>query len=533
MKLSDTLGILAALLVPYRVQAAAVFAHFMVGNVPTWGVNDWESNMRLAQASHIDAFALNVAFGWPQNDASVAQAFQAAEAVGFRLFFSFDYAGNGSWPMNVVTRMLNQYGGSNAHFKYQGKPFTSTFEGPANADDWNTIKANTGCFFVPNYSSLGVGGGVADGLFSWAAWPYGPNNMTTNTIAIPQLALGVHASPRLSLTLPYDLEFTLRRIDDNTSRPCIVRWSPGVEAFSAAGLELWRHTSRANDGSDSLVRVEVDYSGGAKLAVASPRLLVQGWDPFLWELWPGGHVRFTAPLHERYHKGLVEGERYDLVWPGGEIAMWDWGTKHEHVGLELRVDASQPPLRVPARCRVSFTAAAEAENGAKRLEAIAEQERAPSTPLLSATLECPSTIPYGHPFGVTLKVTHGGLVSDTHELELTGRSVSAKASVCGVNDGERHRMTRMMTTNGMNATFRTTMLFLIADDPPVVVRIRNDVDNFVTLRVGETWNLAKVFDWSSLPDDTMPGDVFSFVFQGTSVDWWDWGSQEQSIETQS
>ncbi|QYT03219.1 Mutanase [Trichoderma simmonsii] len=226
MKLFDTLGVLTALvLVPCRVQAAAVFAHFMVGNVPTWGVNDWESNMRLAQASHIDAFALNMASGWPQNDASVAQAFQAAEAVGFQLFFSFDYAGNGSWPMDVVTRMLNQYGGSSAHFKYQGKPFASTFEGPANADDWNTIKANTGCFFVPNYSSLGAGpavaagGGVADGLFSWAAWPYGPNNMTTYVDASYRQALGdkpymMGVSPWFFTNLPgYDKNWLWRGDD--------------------------------------------------------------------------------------------------------------------------------------------------------------------------------------------------------------------------------------------------------------------------------------------------------------------------------
>lgn len=58
------------------------------------------------------------------------------------------------------------------------------------------------------------------------------------------------------------------------------------------------------------------------------------------------------------------------------------------------------------------------------------------------------------------------------------------------------------------------------------MRVGDDVDNFVTLRAGEAWALTKSFDWSLLPDDTVPGDVFSLVFQGTTVDWWDWGSQE-------
>jgi hypothetical protein len=58
-------------------------------------------------------------------------------------------------------------------------------EGPGNADDWKTIKAATSCFFIPDWSSLGAqaavaqGGGVADGLFSWAAWQNGPRNSDT------------------------------------------------------------------------------------------------------------------------------------------------------------------------------------------------------------------------------------------------------------------------------------------------------------------------------------------------------------------
>lgn len=61
----------------------------------------------------------------------------------------------------------------------------STFEGTDNADDWNDIKAQNPCFFVPDWSSKGasvavtLGNGVADGLFNWGSWPAGPNDMTT------------------------------------------------------------------------------------------------------------------------------------------------------------------------------------------------------------------------------------------------------------------------------------------------------------------------------------------------------------------
>lgn len=215
----------------------------------------------------------------------------------------------------------------------------------------------------------------------------------------------------MSLTLPYEVEFTLRRIDDREQqgdgqgRPCIVRWSPGVDGFSAAGLELWRHTSSEN--GDSLVRVDTDHKGS--VVQASPCLVVYSWDRFLREFQPGEKVHFTAPLPDRYYRKLVEGEHYDLVWPGGEVAIWNWGTIREHEDQELRAnDPSRPVLCVPAGSRTSFTAVSEAvpwpdravyearhgfllanteerqwraqqlweqENGAKRLEAISERER--------------------------------------------------------------------------------------------------------------------------------------------------------------
>lgn len=47
--------------------------------------------------AHIDAFALNMAWEDDTNNPSVEMAFTAANVMGFKLFFSFDYAGNGPW----------------------------------------------------------------------------------------------------------------------------------------------------------------------------------------------------------------------------------------------------------------------------------------------------------------------------------------------------------------------------------------------------------------------------------------------------
>ncbi|KAL4864067.1 glycosyl hydrolase family 71-domain-containing protein [Aspergillus spectabilis] len=148
--------------------AKAVFAHFMVTNSENYTSNDWESDMQLAKDANIDAFALNMAWKDGTNDRSVKMAFEAA---------------------NSVISMIKEYGSNGAHFQHDGKPFVSTFEGPGSAEDWVDIKAQTGCFFIPDWSSVGakpavgLANGVAHGLFSWSAWPWGNQTMETYTDA--------------------------------------------------------------------------------------------------------------------------------------------------------------------------------------------------------------------------------------------------------------------------------------------------------------------------------------------------------------
>ncbi|KAJ5561732.1 Glycoside hydrolase family 71 [Penicillium sp. DV-2018c] len=169
----------------YYAEAAAVFAHFMLYNSENFTLYDWEINIAHAQKAHIDAFALNIAYNYPTNNRSLTNAFAAANALNFSLLFSFDYVGNGPWPEGEVIGLLRQYGTNKAYYQHNGKPFVSTFEGSANATDWLTIKKYTDCFFVPGWSALGakdalaVAPGVPDGLFSWAAWPEGPDPINT------------------------------------------------------------------------------------------------------------------------------------------------------------------------------------------------------------------------------------------------------------------------------------------------------------------------------------------------------------------
>lgn len=191
-----------------QVQGKAVFAHFMVlppptqhdslhiniagkaneeihqlGNTANYSAKNWESDIKLAKASSIDAFVLNMARN-EELPTQIYNAFTAAADLSFKLLFSFDYAANGSWPKSQVLNLLNQYSTHQAYFTTHDKqPLVSTFEGPDNWQDWTEIKQKTNAFFVPDWSSIGpekaANRSVVDGLFSWGAWPEGPREMNT------------------------------------------------------------------------------------------------------------------------------------------------------------------------------------------------------------------------------------------------------------------------------------------------------------------------------------------------------------------
>lgn len=144
-----------------------------VSNTASYTVADWEDDITKAQAVLIDGFVLNIARDEATNGNSLANAFVAANNLGssFKLLLSFDYAGNGLWPKDQVTELIQKYSSNAAYYLRGSQPLVSTFEGPKASDDWTSIKSATNCFFIPSWSSLGAAPawelGTADGLFSW------------------------------------------------------------------------------------------------------------------------------------------------------------------------------------------------------------------------------------------------------------------------------------------------------------------------------------------------------------------------------
>ena len=221
-----------------------VFAHFIAGNAAGMSPSDWASDIAMAKAAKIDGFAMNIASGDGNTGLVLSNAYSAAEAAGgFKLFLSFDYLSMGAWSAGAATNLINQYKSSSAQFQYHGKPFVSTFEGVNNIGDWDGIKASTGCFFVPAWTSLGPQGfsshlNTADGALSWDAWPLGAEDKSADGDAAWQSMLGskpfmMPVSPWFYTNLPNWNKNWLWRGDDLWHD----RWTQAIE-LQPAMVEL-------------------------------------------------------------------------------------------------------------------------------------------------------------------------------------------------------------------------------------------------------------------------------------------------------
>jgi glucan endo-1,3-alpha-glucosidase len=58
--------------------------------------------------------------------------------------------------VSQVVDLINRYKSSKAQMFVDGDPFVSTFEGPGWADNWSTVRQETGgIFLIPDWASIG------------------------------------------------------------------------------------------------------------------------------------------------------------------------------------------------------------------------------------------------------------------------------------------------------------------------------------------------------------------------------------------
>lgn len=149
-----------------NLSSKPVIAHFLVGTVSYCAClvrvsitdradtqADWANDMRIAMASGIEAFALDVGTN-PIVPGLLAEAYAAAQQVGFSCFISFDFAASPEFATNsstLIVPWLNQYANHPNAARFNGGALVSSFIG--DGFNWAPVRAavNTSLFIIPNY----------------------------------------------------------------------------------------------------------------------------------------------------------------------------------------------------------------------------------------------------------------------------------------------------------------------------------------------------------------------------------------------
>ncbi|KAJ6634661.1 Glucan endo-1,3-alpha-glucosidase agn1 [Pseudolycoriella hygida] len=150
----------------------------MVGFAYPSNQNFFDGQIKHAAAAGINGFALNVGIDTWQPD-RVAQFLAAAQNNGdFKLFISFDMS-----SLTFDNAVLGRFHFAASHpnyFRYNGRPFFSTFAGEFQDQFWVNWKSASGlnpyfCPSWPNYPTENFfqNHPVVDCGFTWNAWPAG------------------------------------------------------------------------------------------------------------------------------------------------------------------------------------------------------------------------------------------------------------------------------------------------------------------------------------------------------------------------
>jgi hypothetical protein len=129
-----------------------------------------------------------------------------------------------------------------------------------------------------------------------------------------------NSSSELSIASPIRIDMTLRREQDRLEQACV---------FVLDITEAFKRTQFVLLHQKGDVLEQVNVSQGRRIENQHGIMKVTGYNNGLENLRPGSSQCYVPTLPENYHKALIAGERYRLIWPGEEIPIWDWGTKRD------------------------------------------------------------------------------------------------------------------------------------------------------------------------------------------------------------
>jgi hypothetical protein len=146
------------------------------------------------------------------------------------------------------------------------------------------------------------------------------------------------------------INVTVHREEDGINKPCIFHWDIHCDPWGPSGFMLFQHTP------EGLKKIEGNHQ-----PPPPETLELTGREAYFNELLPGQCLGRNIGIPLPFSDQLVPGERYELLWPGAEYALWDWGTLREHIGHKVGVGMGVPRAIIPGGACSSLTVIQEKE----------------------------------------------------------------------------------------------------------------------------------------------------------------------------
>lgn len=156
-----------------------VFCHFMMGIVSDrTSAADYDSDMQLAKATGIDAFALNIGTDEFTDD-QLAYAYESAANNDMKVFISFDFNWfDPSTDADIVGQTIAKYSTQSSQLSIDGAIFASSFAG--DGLDVSAVRSAAGIdiFFAPNFHPIETDDPTTkiDAALNWMGWSNNGNN---------------------------------------------------------------------------------------------------------------------------------------------------------------------------------------------------------------------------------------------------------------------------------------------------------------------------------------------------------------------
>ncbi|KAJ5157176.1 uncharacterized protein N7482_008276 [Penicillium canariense] len=333
----------------------------------------------------------------------------------------------------------------------------------------------------------------------------------------------------------YPITFTITRdADDPQRQPCIIHRDPIEDGVGQPGIMLFQCTSEISHYLHP-VSVDPDQLRAKSLQPQEVSTL----DPCFKELVPGASVSWEVPLPDVYFDSFRPGQFYNILWVGGQIPLWDWGTLAEHSNGKL--SPKSPALILPGGLVKSLGIIAEESDIDEEAPLPPSPKprlasaRVSGAPILSLSLAGPPTLSFKDRTSAgRLRYTITGTLSYNIDSDaMNGEPVTFHTFRFREVDRRVWGFRLYYGENNQWCPYEPSDPYRYREyrysNPVANIVGRNDQNAFAALRPGESWSFTR--EVTEFPENAAPGDQFRYGFKGAQLDWWDWGHLRDHEDT--